>query len=572
MLQKVLNELKYLYSRYYNDSSLRMTLFVYTLLYIFVYWMGTYLYSFFSKILMDNLHLRNTEKMMMLSSLWILIIIIMTLLLYIFPIYSIKSNYKVYYILLSKIFIKLIKTPFNVYISVFSNITDILQRMINDLNNIINASFRIVNSITGIVILLFVTIWGLIISPFVMIFLIICSIFQISVENILNNKIESSISNQRNLQTDTFQLLYNLIINTETLLINKAYFKLFELYKEKRRELWNVNKNIELIYFKKDVAINFISLFVDVGILVILYFLGIKNFISIFLASMFLFNVWKNSFSSFSNLLLILSQTKPFLRRLDNLMSYSFEDYDKLDVFFINGKEKNDNIIEMEKVYFEIGEREILKNVNLCIKKDEKIAIIGKNGSGKTTLLRCMMGLNTPTSGKIRLNGIEPLKIPVEERIKLLSYIPAQPQLFALTIKENINLGCNNDIDDNKLNELFDNMYLRDWILTLTNGIDSDLNVNAQNISGGQAQRLSIIRALIEDRIIVFADEPASMLDESMSQKVFDFIIEKSNTFVYVTHKIEQVMKADKIILVNNGEVSILNKDNDLINYLNTID
>lgn len=525
-----------------------------------------FLYSFFSKMLIDDLQKGNINRFHILCVIWIVFIIAIIFAIYIFPIYTVKGTYKVFYEFIKEILTKLIKTPYNVYVNKFTK-ADVIERLKTDLAQVANSGFGFISYISGIFVFLLITIWGFSVSVYAMSFLILCSLVEIRVENIFNKRIEKEMANLRTCDAEASQNLYDLITNTEVLVVSKVYLDFFNLYKQRRYRLWNANKTIDMLNLKNSLFISLMNTFVDCGMLVLLYLMGMKNFVSIFLASIFLFSVWKESYRSLSLLMSSVAQNKPVIDRVDELTQYARNSDKNYQVAFID-EPGTKNIIEINNLCFEADGRKILEDVNICIKEGEKVAIIGKNGSGKTTLLRIMMGLNSYTDGRVSLKGIDPMEIPLEERVKLISYIPAMPQLFGLSIRQNLELGSSNGINEKRLKELLEVLYLKEWIDSLVSDIDTDLNVAGQNVSGGQAQRISIARALIEERDLVFADEPASMLDDKMSQEVFDFILEKSKTFIYVTHKIEQVKKADKVILVNEGNAKFVDKLEDVEEFL----
>lgn len=197
-----------------------------------------------------------------------------------------------------------------------------------------------------------------------------------------------------------------------------------------------------------------------------------------------------------------------------------------------------------------------VNNVNLSINEGEFIAIVGSSGGGKSTLLHLLGGLDTPTSGKVYINGNDIYSLKNDERaifrrrnigfiFQFFNLIPV------LTAKENIELPALMD------GEKVDEVLIKDIIKSLD--IENRLNHFPNQLSGGEQQRVSIGRALSYKPSIILADEPTGNLDKRNSQEILNLLKLFSNkygiTVVMITHDLTIASTADRIIRIEDGSI-----------------
>lgn len=216
------------------------------------------------------------------------------------------------------------------------------------------------------------------------------------------------------------------------------------------------------------------------------------------------------------------------------------------------------NLLEAKNLYKNYADKKILKNINLEIKKGDFLAIMGKSGSGKSTLLYCLSGLEKFNSGTILFDkqNISTLTEQQISKIRLnkIGFIFQNFHLLhKLSVKDNILLPAfkERNISKKNKNKLADELLKKMNIYELSN---SDI----KKISGGQLQRVAICRALINNPDIIFADEPTGALDSKSGNQVMDILTELNNsgkTIVLVTHDIHVAKRANKIILIADGEI-----------------
>lgn len=228
-------------------------------------------------------------------------------------------------------------------------------------------------------------------------------------------------------------------------------------------------------------------------------------------------------------------------------------------------------MLEVNKLKKKIGKNIVLKEINLKIKKGDRLAIIGPSGCGKSTLLRCLNMLEVPDNGQIIFNNQDITKkgVNLSEVRRKMGMVFQQFNLFPhLTVLENIMLA------PVKLGVLTEK-EAKKTALDLLKSIDLGDKANhyPEELSGGQKQRVAIIRTLIMNPEIILFDEPTSALDPEMVNEVLDLIMslaEKDITILLVSHEMEFVKKfATKILFLDEGEISFLGTIDEISNSNN---
>ena len=201
-------------------------------------------------------------------------------------------------------------------------------------------------------------------------------------------------------------------------------------------------------------------------------------------------------------------------------------------------------MISVDKVTKRFKDKTVLHNVSFEAKKGEIIGFLGPNGAGKTTTMRLILGYLTPTSGTIKINGIN----PQEDRIKILStigYLPENNPLYPeMKVREYIqfiaSLKKENNVDD-----IFSAVAL-----------DEVLNTKIEELSRGYKQRVGLAAALCGNPDILILDEPTSGLDPIEQEKIRDLIkkLSKNKTIIFSTHILSEIEEiTDKVIIIHRG-------------------
>lgn len=218
--------------------------------------------------------------------------------------------------------------------------------------------------------------------------------------------------------------------------------------------------------------------------------------------------------------------------------------------------------IEFRNFNFYYDENEVLKNINLTINKGETVAIIGKTGSGKSTLVKQLVKLFD--NRNIFIDDIEINDYSVKSIRENIAYSPQEYFIFSTSIKNNILF--NRNLDD-KLDYALHLSDLKKDVDNFKEGLETLVGENGLSLSGGQKQRISIARALISNPEILIFDDSLSALDTNTEKNIIDRLkIEREGkTNIIVSHRLSSIIHADKIVLLNNGEIEDIGNHSELL-------
>lgn len=216
-------------------------------------------------------------------------------------------------------------------------------------------------------------------------------------------------------------------------------------------------------------------------------------------------------------------------------------------------------VLKLKNVYwnYKQSEKKILDNINITIKRNEIVGIVGKSGSGKTTLGNIILGLLQPQKGKFITDEIEIEKSNVDKWQNNISFVPQNIFLLEGTLKENITFGEETDLfSQEKLNNALRLSDLEHFVKQSEKGINTIVGERGIALSGGQSQRVGIARAFYTDRDILFFDEATSSLDGLTERNVINSIRKlKNKTLFLISHNFRTIRNCDKIIFLVDGKV-----------------
>jgi ATP-binding cassette subfamily C protein CydD len=198
-----------------------------------------------------------------------------------------------------------------------------------------------------------------------------------------------------------------------------------------------------------------------------------------------------------------------------------------------------------------------LKNIQTQIPAFGQIAIVGRSGAGKSTLLNLIAGLIRPTEGEVLLNGQPLYGYWESEWFAQLSYISQNPYLFSGTIAENIAIGGKADATREEIEQAAEKAGILPLIQSLEHGFDTKIGEAGRGLSGGEKQRLALARAFLKQPNIILFDEPTTGLD-LQTERILQASMEelaKTSTVITVAHRLHTIKKADKILLLDSGEL-----------------
>ena len=225
------------------------------------------------------------------------------------------------------------------------------------------------------------------------------------------------------------------------------------------------------------------------------------------------------------------------------------------------------NEIQFDHVNFEYLENHpVLNDINLSVKKNETLALVGNSGGGKSTIVNLIPRFYDIKSGSIKIDGIDIRKLSINSLRHQISMVFQDNFLYSGTIKENILMG-NPYASDEELNLAIKSAHLEETIADLPNGLETVLGERGTTLSGGQRQRIAIARAIIRNAPIVILDEATSALDnesEAIVQKAMDNLMQDRTVFI-IAHRLSTIKNADRIAVINEGNLVELGTHDELM-------
>lgn len=323
-------------------------------------------------------------------------------------------------------------------------------------------------------------------------------------------------------------------------------------------------KYIRSLSFIQGTIVNFLR----TGILFMMMYLiftrqiSVGEFFSLFIYSFFIFG----PLQELGNIINIYREAEVSLQNFQDILS-------------IPGEPKPANpksIGELEKVEFNnisfkhlSSNRNALESISFSVEKGETIAFVGPSGSGKTTLVKLLVGLYSPSQGAIHFNGHEGSTIDFDQLRNQIGLVTQDTQLFSGTIKENL-LFVNPTASDKQIEKVLDQAACQNLLSRADKGINTVIGEGGVKVSGGERQRLSIARALLRSPKLLVFDEATSALDSLTEEEISETIRETSKGYghmtVMIAHRLSTVMHADRIYVLEKGNMIESGTHDELLN------
>lgn len=419
------------------------------------------------------------------------------------------------------------------------------------ITNFINVFFVIIVSIVFISIYAFRLHW--VIMPVYTVGIVLIAV----VTSLLSRRIkliQKNIVNETNaLAGSTTESLRNIelvkslgLTDQEVSRLNNNTFKILKL------ELRKV-KSIRTISFIQGTMVNFLQQLITFTLLWLIFRNAITpgQYLSLVFYSFFLFAPMQEigniiisyreaeaSLNNFHNLMLKAPEVKP-------AKPQSIQNIEELE--FINVKFKHQS-----------AQQPALNDISFDVKKGETIAFVGPSGSGKTTLVKLLVGLYIPQQGNIRYNKIDRDDIDFDALRTQIGFVTQDTQLFAGTIKENL-LFVNPTASDEEILDVLKKASCNTLLERADKGLDTLIGEGGVKVSGGEKQRLSIARALLRHPHLLIFDEATSSLDSLTEEEITNTIknvsSKKEQITILIAHRLSTIMHADKIYVLEKGDV-----------------
>ena len=203
------------------------------------------------------------------------------------------------------------------------------------------------------------------------------------------------------------------------------------------------------------------------------------------------------------------------------------------------------------------NQKEVLTDLNLTIKRGQKLAILGRSGSGKSTLANLLRGDLKPTKGQITLGGVD-VSVLNEQMADYIGVIQQAPYLFNTTLINNIRLG-NEDASPEDVWAVLERVGLKKMVASLPKGLETMVDEAGLRFSGGERHRLALARILLQDTPIVLLDEPTVGLDPVTEQALITTFMEQlqGKTLIWITHHLKGIERVDKVIFIEDGQLEM---------------
>ena len=260
------------------------------------------------------------------------------------------------------------------------------------------------------------------------------------------------------------------------------------------------------------------------------------------------------------------------IERIEEVLNVTSEIKDKEELkdnsYYENILKQNPISLTFDNVCFRYkgAEKQILKNISFSVKAGERFAIVGATGSGKSTIAKVLLRLNDIESGRILINGVDALDLPLNCLRNQISYTPQKAYIFSGKIKDNFRF-TNKDMTDKEMIKIAKIAQSYDFIDSLPDKFDSFVAQGGINFSGGQKQRLSIARALSKDANIYLFDDSFSALDYATDAKLRKELktFLKDKITIIIAQRLNTIADADKIIVLKDSEITGMGTHQELL-------
>lgn len=343
----------------------------------------------------------------------------------------------------------------------------------------------------------------------------------------------------------------------ETIKCYNIINKFLNIHKYKVKRFEESNQQMKNIIALANVIFGTTTMIISLSIFTIGGYLAINNSVTIggLIAAIQLLMYIIEPTASIAESYNSINSTKPIRDRINNICNNEYQEKIKQkDVSITN---VSNIVLENLSYKYKDSEEYILNNISFTFEAGKKYAIMGENGSGKSTLLKIIGNLITDYEGKISINNIDYKDLNPESIYNTIAFVHQEDFLFNSSIRDNI-LLFSNDVNKYKdVDLLLDLLPLNDKIKSYINNTDYAIGYKGEYLSGGEKQKISIMRALLNSKGVLLLDEANSALDQPSSEQVTEIINSIENMLnIVITHKIDESLKYfDSIIIIENGKI-----------------
>lgn len=442
---------------------------------------------------------------------------------------------------------------------------NILQKVRTDTEKFISSFINVLFfALVGIV---FVMIYAINLNPWLVFVYIVASFVLGSVTNYLSKRIKkvqmTIVKETKQLAGSTTESLRNIelvkslgLSTQETHRLHVATKKILQLELKKVRDIRSIS-------FIQGTFVNTLRQFI-MFILLYLVFkenLSVGQIITLQFYSFFIFN----PLQEMGNVILSYREAEASLQNFEQIMQTPAE---PKPVKAQQLGEINSLVFDDVSFRHRTAIHNALSHISFTVNRGETIAFVGPSGSGKSTLVKLLVGLYHPLQGHIRYNHIDSTAIEMDELRQQLGFVTQDTQLFSGSIKENL-LFVKPNASEAEITDALNKASCRNLLVRSDNGIHTIIGEGGMKLSGGEKQRLSIARALLRNpRLLVF-DEATSALDslteEEISNTIRTITSAREHITVLIAHRLSTIMHADRIFVLEQGEIIETGKHEELL-------
>ena len=438
--------------------------------------------------------------------------------------------------------------------NIISTLTNDLDKISECLEEVITTIINSIITVIGVTIIMFYM--NVILSIIVILSVPLFFLIILKMSKKMNYYFDSLQNSLGNLTSSTEEIASNIkqikSINKESYFIDK-FNNINKIYRD-----YAIKSSVySYLILPINLIINNLSniLIIGVGsILVVNKSITIGKIVS-FLSYATMF---RNPINDISSLVATVGEAIAGFKRINNILNQKIED-NGLIVPSIKGN------IEFKNVYFKYNKKNILNNINIKLKENENLAIVGETGSGKTTIINLIEKFYKINKGQILIDNVDINEIDKNELRKNIGLVLQDAYFFKDTIMNNIKCGI--DITDEEVIHICEDINANKFIEKLPNGYYTIIDNNANNLSNGEKQLLSIVRCLIKNPKIVILDEATSEVDIKTEKDIYEGIkkILKNRTSIVIAHRLSTIKNFDKILVLKTGKIKEIGSHRELI-------
>jgi ATP-binding cassette, subfamily B, bacterial PglK len=502
----------------------------------------------FNNLFFEKINLGN-NPLVALSLIALAVIILKNLIFILINFWQISFINKVEFSISKKLISNYFSKDYNFFLK--KNSSELIRNFTTETNNIVKGLGNFFSIVVEILLLIILVIYLVLINPKITIILfLILSLIVLILNFLTSSQIKRWSYIRADLTAGYLKILIQTFNSIKEIFVFKKTEEIEELHNKKKKELIDVNKKFSYI--------NTIPKpFAETLVFSILIFLIIKFYQS------------ENFFSYFTLYALVLLRLYPSVNKIVlNLQAFRY----KLVSFGIIRREfyevkdeKNKNFIHLDKNFFKskinvenlsfkYGDKNIINDMSFELNVGKTYGIFGASGSGKSTFLDLIMGLKSPSLGRIKFDNKE-VNNKKYNWLSVIGYVPQNPYLYDETILRNICFGLkNSEINLEKVKDALKKSNLETFIKTLPDGLNTLIGERGVRISGGQMQRISLARALYHDPKVLILDEVTNQLDDETENQIIEDLLtlKKDKLILFVTHKKNLLRNFDETIEFKN--------------------